>query len=343
MPEQVILHAGPHKTGTSALQRWLRRRASLLAHHGICFPATGLRYNAHHNLAEAAHLFRGDILTDLWAEVANDTRVFITSEIFSGLRKANLAFFARHMPSSQPRVVYMLRQLPALWVSNWSERVKHGLTAPFHEYLRTSPDVDIFAFRAPPLPSRDLGNLADVFGWEALQIGVYDARPKTRFSTDFMRDFLAVDVEPNTVPETQSVNIRMGQNETECLRQLNLLGKAAGFNREKFIRMGRLIFDREIEIGPELLAEMQDVYNRSPKLILSNDVQGVAQEQTVILNRFADRIIDPVEHFLAPAELELAIIDDTRLPRAVHEGIRTLFGKCQDRLQTYRLPGVRLV
>lgn len=47
---RVILHIGRHKTGTTAIQRFLRRNAELLAANGFCYPDYGIRGFGHHEI-----------------------------------------------------------------------------------------------------------------------------------------------------------------------------------------------------------------------------------------------------------------------------------------------------
>ena len=47
---RVILHIGRHKTGTTAIQRFLRKNGSLLAGHGFCYPDYGIRGFGHHEM-----------------------------------------------------------------------------------------------------------------------------------------------------------------------------------------------------------------------------------------------------------------------------------------------------
>ncbi|MGQ7845711.1 hypothetical protein ACUNV4_14610 [Granulosicoccus sp. 3-233] len=47
---RVILHIGRHKTGTTAIQRFLRKNRSLLEECGFCYPDYGIRGFGHHEI-----------------------------------------------------------------------------------------------------------------------------------------------------------------------------------------------------------------------------------------------------------------------------------------------------
>lgn len=50
MSDNVVLHVGFEKTGTKAIQYWLRDHERLLAQHGLRFPRGWLRLNCHQEL-----------------------------------------------------------------------------------------------------------------------------------------------------------------------------------------------------------------------------------------------------------------------------------------------------
>ena len=47
---RVILHIGRHKTGTTAIQRFLRKNGPLLADYDLCYPDYGIRGFGHHEI-----------------------------------------------------------------------------------------------------------------------------------------------------------------------------------------------------------------------------------------------------------------------------------------------------
>lgn len=50
MTSPVVLHIGPHKTGSTSIQHWLRDHEDLLAEYGVRFPRGWLRLNNHFEL-----------------------------------------------------------------------------------------------------------------------------------------------------------------------------------------------------------------------------------------------------------------------------------------------------
>jgi hypothetical protein len=94
-PFEVILHAGPHKTGTTTIQSMLKARRDDLAAKGLYVPTTGQAWTgSHHVLINT--LTRGDIeefgVERLRAELANveQDRVLISGEVAKSLIIAGL-------------------------------------------------------------------------------------------------------------------------------------------------------------------------------------------------------------------------------------------------------------
>lgn len=86
---EVILHVGPHKTGTTAIQRFLHRNRDQLLEQGILYRTPGLTMTDHNPLVagfrggtpptEVARAFIADLVGK-----AGDHRVLISSEELSG-------------------------------------------------------------------------------------------------------------------------------------------------------------------------------------------------------------------------------------------------------------------
>lgn len=88
----MILHIGRDKTGTTAIQQFLANNSELLREHGFFVPMTGIRGNAHHEIAEklatrnfgwVRALTQRSTINGLLAEIqASDATPIITSEAF---------------------------------------------------------------------------------------------------------------------------------------------------------------------------------------------------------------------------------------------------------------------
>lgn len=169
----IQIHAGIHKTGSTAIQLGLARLAPDLAAHGIALPNFGARGRGHHVLAAFAS--DPDACARAWAEAAGCAeeigadRILISSEHLVGADpaalKSALAAFGPHVPRLQ---VYV-RPHVALFTSLYLQRVKAGAarTAPTDladRYMR-SPEFDY-------VPT--LERFIKVFGPDAVAVREFD-------------------------------------------------------------------------------------------------------------------------------------------------------------------------
>jgi hypothetical protein len=84
--KKVIVHIGPHKTGTTAIQNWMQTNRRYLSANGICFLSSAKTYRAAKLLAEASYQEASEILqslSSLIAEVVEPT-IILSHEDFSG-------------------------------------------------------------------------------------------------------------------------------------------------------------------------------------------------------------------------------------------------------------------
>ncbi|WP_428821436.1 hypothetical protein [Microbulbifer sp. MCCC 1A16149] len=63
MNKELILHIGRHKTGTTAIQRFLAANRGWLSSQGYIYPKTGIRGYGHHEIAENLPRIKAGILT----------------------------------------------------------------------------------------------------------------------------------------------------------------------------------------------------------------------------------------------------------------------------------------
>jgi hypothetical protein len=175
-----FVHVGTHKTGTTAIQRFLAANEAALAAAGTAYPRAGRvspAYPGHHNLA---HELYGDArfdaslgtLRDVVAEVAGAQRVCLSSEDFEYLhaRPALLVALRDALAAAglRPAIVVYVRAQADYLESLYAELVKHGLLLPFSYILDAAmsrgvvhhDDVWTFRFDYTALADR----FASVFG-----------------------------------------------------------------------------------------------------------------------------------------------------------------------------------
>ncbi|TPI71979.1 hypothetical protein [Mesorhizobium sp. B2-8-9] len=123
----IILHIGVHKTGTSALQAFLARNASLLLEHGVFYKPTIPDWPNHNPLVAA--FMPGSIdhgpsrLATMLAEAAGKT-LLISSEMLCQ-PEVDLDQFLSGLKGHDVRVIAYLRHPGDIVISAFNEVVRH--------------------------------------------------------------------------------------------------------------------------------------------------------------------------------------------------------------------------
>jgi hypothetical protein len=199
------IHVGPHKTGTTSIQSFLRENRSELLKHGYFVPESGNIHGGHHPLVRqlcgknvpnihnrAAAKFT-EALTQTLCEA-----VVISSEAFDGLlrRQECASAFFNHLTALnlKPRIVVFPRNQPQLINSRYVEVVRgFRRSEPFEVFV--SEEIHHASFRYS-----DFVALANRFDAEL------DARPFTRrmITKGVVVDFLqAIEADPSRFEGTE--------------------------------------------------------------------------------------------------------------------------------------------
>jgi hypothetical protein len=170
--KRVILHIGPHKTGTTSIQATLRFSAAYLRSVGVDYMPTGLgateaRIHGQHNLGwESSRDRRHDPARPGWREAVHhlnttdDKHSVISSEAFSKCDLDGVHTAAHHLKGCEVTIVYVLRghldwansmfsQLAATWcpflVERWVvEYPQRQSEVPWLHAPRLRPWIEVF-------------------------------------------------------------------------------------------------------------------------------------------------------------------------------------------------------
>jgi len=131
--KRIILHIGRHKTGTTAIQRFLRTNPDLLESHGYYYPNFGIRGFGHHELG--APLTRGNLRKagEQANDIISDLRHSIKAELDSQSGTAIVSSEAFQMcdpkvvrkvfPDCDVSVVIYLREQIGYLISAYAQKV----------------------------------------------------------------------------------------------------------------------------------------------------------------------------------------------------------------------------
>ncbi|ORT51886.1 hypothetical protein ST37_04190 [Vibrio sp. qd031] len=219
--KKLFLHIGPHKTGSTSIQRSLIDNRYELNNHGIVYPEIGFHYMGHHKLAEAL-LNDNFTKAKLIIEDINsiDSSVVISSENFDLLNTKQVEFLKENLNYDQVKVIYVYRNTAEKLVSSWQESIKHGGMDLFSEFMCEHLSRP---FMSEVLNDKSiLDRYSSCFGESNLNVLILQ---KNRNLIDDFYKCLGIDISI----ENLKVNVSANYLIIELLRQLNV---------EKFKRDG---------------------------------------------------------------------------------------------------------
>ena len=144
-PESVLLHIGPYKTGTTAIQASLAAARPRLGEYGVAYPGTWRRLIGP-AYAVMGWAPRGREIPDMsvWDAYAarirarSEARICISTEDFSRLRSAEkIGNIVSGLGGDRVHVLAAARPLHRLLPSAWQERVKSGDRRTYEEWLHS--------------------------------------------------------------------------------------------------------------------------------------------------------------------------------------------------------------
>ncbi len=239
-PLELVLHIGSGKTGTSSIQRLLRRNRPQLLEHGVLFPSSpgprrhvrfGLFFKTDDELVEtrpyrsqghpSPEAFRDTFLTELFAEVeeARPGTLLISDEALYGSDRGSLArlrtFTDAH--ARRLRLVWYLRRQDDHLVSRYQQVVKTGETRTLAERTAELDHAKTYDYAAR------LDTWARLLEPDAFAVRRFE---RGAFVDDSLyADFLlaaGLDVPHGELTEVPSQNESLDAESVEFLRLLNL-------------------------------------------------------------------------------------------------------------------------
>jgi hypothetical protein len=233
MARTVVLHIGTHKTGSTALQIWIKHNRQIFPAMGIFVPKSGLSPHdqiGHHQLPAA--LLRGDDepLDALRKELhaSKQPVALLSSEELSSLalHPECLTRLREALPDDYAvKVLAYVRPQGAWAESLYGERVRQATPAPFFsDYVAAIianggySDDDVH-LRLPLDYTKLLEPFARVFGPESIAVRPY---PSGGDHSELYRDFLSAlaELHPPIASSRVRLIARRSANESLALFQL---------------------------------------------------------------------------------------------------------------------------
>jgi hypothetical protein len=143
-PGAVLVHIGPYKTGSTAIQTTLALHRDDMAPHGVLYPGDGHRQmRPTWALIERGAAGVGAVPMGEWDELAAEVRaaagqrVVISSEDLASAKAEQAKRLVADVGPERVHVLIVVRRLDKLFPSSWQERVKSwNETRTYDEWLR---------------------------------------------------------------------------------------------------------------------------------------------------------------------------------------------------------------
>jgi glycosyltransferase involved in cell wall biosynthesis len=230
----LLVHIGPHKTGTTALQSALAADREALARWGVRYPGTSAaphgavmaRLGTNRGWDDA--IAPGSIAA--WEQLCIETRVaretvVVSSEALCHATSEQATQICSELRHGPVRAAITLRPLAQVLPSSWQEYVKSGWTTSYDDFLRAvllEPDA-----ASNPTPTfwvrHDHGRLvrrwADAIGADNVVVIVADPERPSHLFQSFEQ---LLGLPQHSLVSTGPSNRSLTFNETELLRRLNV-------------------------------------------------------------------------------------------------------------------------
>jgi hypothetical protein len=310
-----LLHIGPHKTGTTALQAAFHRARQSVEAQGVHYAGRNAQpMGAAYAVTARNPTYAKPTPIGRWKalvreiEGAGDARVVISSEGFCDADDKAIRRISRDLGPDRIHVVMTLRPLAAILPSQYQQFVQGGLTMPYEEWLG--------ALLADP-PQKERSPLF----WHRHRHDELVARWANVVGTDRVTVIVADDKEPDAVPRTfeRLVGLRPGTLELEWNSSNRSLMRAEialvrALNRAfRSVRMRPMAQNKVMRLGTTELIKRRQPGKTEPRLVTPDRALTRAGEisRTMVdaIAASGVRVIGDIEA-LAKAPAPKAAIDE---------------------------------
>ena len=300
-PLRVIFHIGPHKTGTTYMQRRLFQLRSRLARHAITYHMPN---RAHLPLLEPVRvegpaMQHSDIatrltpallgaFTDEVAEIRDSSQVclVISSEALAKLSAEQLAPLKEIFARDQVEVYAYCRRWSDRLPSHWWQLVSTGLTTPFPQWLAgiLKQGVTNRIVNESVLWQR----WANLFGREAVHVLSYDALRMARvdIADDFLNARLRWGGKFMVPPRRKDMRTMPSALEMEVIRTLSVHAAAQGVAISYKMRNDILDRLREADFQP-----LRNIAAGNLQTMRIDDMDPVFAESLQAMKSWEDRLM----------------------------------------------------
>jgi hypothetical protein len=234
----LLVHIGPQKTGSTAIQLAMHHTRDELAAHGVHYVGTGplVREAAWFALGLRGGVGRRPPRAQAWQTVLDEIeqspqpRLCLSSEAFARADDAAAGRVVADLGAGRTHVVFVARRLDRLLPSHWQERVKARSTTSYPDFLRQAlepagdrPDWHYEMLWGPQDVGRVVGRWARHLDLDRVTVVVSDEDDREVVPRAF-ETLLGLPADL-LVPPATPANRSLDYAGAEAVRRLNLLAR----------------------------------------------------------------------------------------------------------------------
>lgn len=260
LPEgAVLLHVGPYKTGSTAIQAALHNAREEMHTHGVRYAGTGTRaMRAGWAVIGSTPRGRPEATIDEWEELVEEVRgapdelVCVSTEDFGRVGPELARRIVADLGAERVHVVTVVRRLDRLLPSQWQQRAQSFRTESYEEFLRA-----VLGEKPRQHPtgkafwqSHDVKRLlkvwSDEVGPQHVVAIVADESDRAVLPRTFEQ---LLGVPDGLLQQAPPANPSLSYNGVEMLRRLNLAAQEKGWPDEVYYPVMRSMVDQMKSAG----------------------------------------------------------------------------------------------
>jgi hypothetical protein len=316
-PGSRVLHVGPHKTGTAALQGAFHIGRAAALEHGVRYVGrTRQAIEAAHAVTSLPWQASGGRTPprDAWLRLvdevrrAREPRLLVSSESFANATAEQARRIADDLGPDRLHVVITLRPIARVLPSRWQQSVQDGITQDFEAWLRgvlSASQSEASGFWRGQRHDQLARRWAEVLGPERVTCLVADDADH-RFVVDAFEALLGMPPDTLAIPGDW-VNRSLTVPEVEAIRAFNLAFVGAGLGSA----LASPLHGRLIRSGVGAWMKARPPAEGEARLALppwaADPVAGIATEIVGGLRSSGARLVGDVDGLLEVRTAPLAV------------------------------------
>lgn len=210
----LFIHVGPHKTGSTYIQKNLFEQSDVLLQQGVMYPKSliGPQWG-HHKLVEKVK--QRDVAAVSEFLRTDEETLLVSSENFEDLNEEDIHFLSTLTVDFNVEVIFFKRAYSKLLVSAWQESVKQGEMQTWSEFL--------LEHALKPFKSKILNSSSVLENWGMLanRTHVFDYDAMLSEGVDIAEALCNKVLNAKIPIQSAAINQSMNLADIEIIRMLN--------------------------------------------------------------------------------------------------------------------------